>query len=145
MTDVSPVIDRRDVALLVLLSILWGGGYVLAGIALKDLAPLSVVCVRVAIGALTLLPVVWLYRDPLPKGLKGWSPFFVMGMLNNVIPFSLLILGQSQTSAALTSIVNATTPLFTVLLTASFGEERLTASKIAGVLLGLAGVAILRG
>jgi len=48
MTDVSPVIDRRDVALLVLLSILWGGGYVLAGIALKDLAPLSVVCVRVA-------------------------------------------------------------------------------------------------
>lgn len=145
MTHASTIIDRRDAALLVLLSVLWGGGYVLAGIALKDLPPLSVVCVRVAIGALTLLPVLWLYRDPLPKSLRGWAPFFVMGMLNNVIPFSLLILGQSQTSAALTSIVNATTPLFTVLVTASFGNERLTAGKIAGVLLGLAGVAILRG
>jgi drug/metabolite transporter (DMT)-like permease len=145
MSNASTKIDRRDAALLVLLSVLWGGGYVLAGIALKDLPPLSVVCLRVAIGALTLLPVLWLYRDPLPRSLQGWAPFFVMGMLNNVIPFSLLILGQSQTSAALTSIVNATTPLFTVLVTASFGAERLTASRIAGVLLGLVGVAILRG
>jgi drug/metabolite transporter (DMT)-like permease len=145
MSNPSTKIDRRDAAMLVLLSVLWGGGYVLAGIALKDLPPLSVVCARVAIGALTLLPVLWLYRDPLPRSLQGWAPFFVMGMLNNVIPFSLLILGQSQTSAALTSIVNATTPLFTVLVTAAFGAERLTAGKIAGVLLGLVGVAILRG
>jgi drug/metabolite transporter (DMT)-like permease len=145
MSAKTLTIDRRDGALLVFLSILWGGGYVLAGVALKDLPPLTIVCVRVAIGALTLLPVVWLYEDRLPRSLRGWAPFFVMGVLNNVIPFSLLILGQSQTSAGLTAIVNATTPLFTVLVTAAYGEERLTASKVIGVLLGLVGVAILRG
>ena len=145
MTSRPLTIDRRDGALLVFLSVLWGGGYVLAGIALKDLPPLTIVWARVTIGALTLLPVIWLYADRLPRSLRGWWPFFGMGMLNNVIPFSLLILGQSHTSAALTAIVNATTPLFTVLVTAAYGEERLTASKVIGVLLGLLGVAILRG
>jgi drug/metabolite transporter (DMT)-like permease len=145
MTSRPLTIDRRDGALLVFLSVLWGGGYVLAGIALKDLPPLTIVWARVTIGALTLLPVIFIYKDTLPRSLRGWWPFFGMGLLNNVIPFSLLILGQSHTSAALTAIVNATTPLFTVLVTAAYGEERLTASKVIGVLLGLAGVAILRG
>ncbi len=141
----TATIDRRDGALLIFLSILWGGGYVLAGVALKDLPPLTIVWARVTIGALTLLPAIWIYQDRLPRSLRGWWPFFGMGMLNNVIPFSLLILGQAQTSAALTAIVNATTPLFTVLVTAAYGEERLTVSKVTGVLLGLVGVAILRG
>lgn len=145
MSANAPAIDRRDGALLVFLSVLWGGGYILAGIALKDLPPLTIVCARVTIGALTLLPVIWIYGDRLPRSLRGWVPFFGMGLLNNVIPFSLLILGQAQTTAALTAIVNATTPLFTVLVTAAYGEEKLTASKLVGVLLGLAGVAILRG
>lgn len=145
MSANTATIDRRDGALLIFLSILWGGGYVLAGVALKELPPLTIVWARVAIGALTLLPVVWIYKDTLPRSLRGWWPFFAMGMLNNVIPFSLLILGQAQTSAALTAIVNATTPLFTVLVTAAYGEEKLTVSKVLGVLAGLAGVAILRG
>ena len=94
MTDVSPVIDRSDVALLVLLSILWGGGYVLAGIVLKDLPPLVVYASRrfrradFVAGGLAL---------PGPaKRAWGWMPFFVMGLLNNVIPFALAAMGQTS-------------------------------------------------
>jgi drug/metabolite transporter (DMT)-like permease len=72
-------------------------------------------------------------------------PFFVMGLLNNVIPFALIAAGQTFITSGLASIANATTPLFTVIVTAAFGEEKLTAHKVAGVLMGLAGVAILRG
>lgn len=138
-------IDRTDAALLVFLSVLWGGGFVLAGLALRELPPVTVVAARVAFGTLFLLPFIWLYRVALPRGFRGWIPFIVMGLLNNVIPFALAAVGQTYTSSGVASIANATTPLFTVLVTAAFGEEKLTVHKIAGVLVGLAGVAILRG
>jgi drug/metabolite transporter (DMT)-like permease len=143
--DKTGQIDRTDAALLVFLSILWGGGFVLAGLALRELPPVTVVFGRVAFGALFLLPLVFFYRVGLPRGLAGWMPFIVMGLLNNVIPFALIASGQALTSSGLASIINATTPLFTALVTAAFGEERLTAHKVAGVIVGLAGVAILRG
>lgn len=138
-------IDRTDAGLLVFLSLLWGGGFVLAGMALKELPPVTVVFGRVAFGTLFLLPLVWFYRVALPRSVRGWFPFFVMGALNNVIPMVLIAAGQTYISSGLASIANATTPLFTVLVTAAFGEERLTVHKVAGVLMGLAGVAILRG
>jgi drug/metabolite transporter (DMT)-like permease len=145
MNNQTGHIDRTDAALLVLLSLLWGGGFVLAGLALKELPPVAVVFGRVAFGALFLLPFVFIYRAALPRGVAGWTPFFVMGLLNNVIPFALVAAGQALTTSGLASIVNATTPLFTVMVTAAFGEERLTVHKLAGVLMGLAGVVILRG
>lgn len=145
MTDRTGQIDRRDAALLVLLSLLWGGGFVLAGLALKELPPVAVVFGRVAFGALFLLPLVLFYRVGLPRGVRGWIPFLVMGLLNNVIPFALIAGAQTYVTTGLASIGNATTPLFTVLVTAAFGEEKLTAHKLVGVLMGLAGVVVLRG
>ncbi|MGD9923292.1 MAG: DMT family transporter [Pseudorhodoplanes sp.] len=145
MHNTAGQIDRSDAALLLLLSILWGGGFVLAGLALKELPPVAVVFARVAFGALFLLPLIWFYRASLPRDLHGWMPFVVMGVLNNVIPFALVAAGQTLITSSLASIANATTPLFTVIVTAAFGEEKLTAHKIVGVLMGLAGVAILRG
>jgi drug/metabolite transporter (DMT)-like permease len=144
MNDKPGQIDRTDAALLVFLSILWGGGFVLAGLALKELPPVAVVFARVAFGALFLLPLVMYYRVTLPRGVHGWMPFVVMGLLNNVIPFALVAAGQTFITSGLASIANATTPLFTVIVTAAFGEERLTAHKVAGVLMGLVGVVILR-
>lgn len=145
MTDKPGQIDRTDAALLVFLSVLWGGGFVLAGLALRELPPVTVVFARVAFGALFLLPLILYFRSTLPRGAAGWMPFVVMGLLNNVIPFALVAAGQTHITSGLASIINATTPLFTVIVTSSFGEERLTAHKVAGVLMGLGGVVILRG
>jgi drug/metabolite transporter (DMT)-like permease len=138
-------LDGRDWSLLGLLSILWGGSFFFNGVVLKELPPLTVVLLRVAIAALMLLPLLRAYRIPLPKGVPGWKPFFAIGLLNNVLPFSLIVIGQTYVSSGLASILNATTPLFTIVVMAVAGEEKLSARRIAGLVAGLAGVIVLHG
>jgi drug/metabolite transporter (DMT)-like permease len=137
-------IDRHTWLLLVLLSILWGGAFFFIGVAVRELPPFTIVLVRVALGALFLIPLLRPFGGAWPKSLAGWMPFLGMGLLNNVIPFSLLVAGQTYISSGLASVLNATTPLFTVLVLAGFGDERLIARRVAGVLIGLAGVVVLR-
>ena len=138
-------LDGRDWSLLGLLSILWGGSFFFNGVVLKELPPLTVVLLRVAIAALMLLPLLHAYRIPLPKGVPGWKPFFAIGLLNNVLPFSLIVIGQTYVSSGLASILNATTPLFTIVVMAVAGEEKLFARRVAGLVAGLAGVIVLHG
>jgi drug/metabolite transporter (DMT)-like permease len=138
-------IDARDWSLLGLLSILWGGSFFFNGLVLKELPPLTVVFLRVAIAAMILLPLLFVYGIRLPKGLSGWKPFFAIGFLNNVLPFSLIVIGQTYIPSGLASILNATTPLFTVVVIAIAGEEKLHLRRIAGVVAGLIGVIILHG
>jgi len=138
-------IDRTSWLLLILLSILWGGSFFFAGVALRELPPLTIVLARVVLGAALLLPLLKPLGGALPKTVAGWMPFLVMGLLNNVIPFSLLVAGQTYISSGLASVLNATTPLFTVMVLAAFGDERLIARRIIGVVIGLLGVIILRG
>jgi drug/metabolite transporter (DMT)-like permease len=145
MTEKPKSMDGAEWSLLILLSVLWGGAFFFVGVAVKELPPLTIALARVAIAGLMLLPVFWLYGHRLPTTLRAWVPFFVMGLLNNVLPFSLLNAGQTQITVGLTSIINAMTPLFTVVVMASFGEEKLTANRIVGVLLGVLGVAVLSG
>lgn len=138
-------IDARDWSLLALLSILWGGSFFFNGAALRELPPLTLVFLRVALGAVILLPLLRVQGISFPKGIAGWRAFVVIGLLNNVIPFSLIVIGQTFIPSGLASILNATTPLFAVLVMAAVGEEALRARRVAGVALGLAGVIILRG
>jgi drug/metabolite transporter (DMT)-like permease len=138
-------IDTRDWWLLGLLSLLWGGSFFLNAVVLKELPPLTVVFLRVAIAALLLLPLLWIYRIRFPKSVSAWKPFLAMGLLNNVLPFSLVLSGQTYIPSGLASILNATTPLFTVVVMAMAGEERAQARRIAGVIAGLIGVMILHG
>ncbi|HXD43820.1 MAG TPA: DMT family transporter [Pseudolabrys sp.] len=135
---------RSDWTLLVLLSVLWGGSFFFNGVALRELPPLTVAFVRVLLGALCLLAVIGPLGGRLPTRLRDSLPFAVMGLLNNVIPFSLFLAAQTMISSGLAAVLNATTPLFTVLVLASFGEERLNARRIAGVVIGLGGVTLLR-
>jgi drug/metabolite transporter (DMT)-like permease len=141
----SMTIDRRSWLLLVLLAILWGGSYFFNGVALRDLPPLTIVLVRVGLGAVFLVPLLKPLGGAWPKTARGWLPYLVMGLLNNVIPFSLVVTGQSYISSGLASVLNATTPLFSVLVLGVFGDERLSAYRIAGVVIGLIGVIVLRG
>jgi len=143
--DTAKVMDGTDWSLLILLSVLWGGAYFFAGVAVRELPPLTVVLLRVFIAALTLLPLFFYLRLEMPKTLLAWAPFFGMGLLNNVIPFGLIFFGQTQITVGLSAIINAMTPLFAVLVMASFREEQLTANRVIGVLLSVVGVAVLRG
>ena len=138
-------IDARDWSLLGLLSVLWGGSFFFNGVVLRELPPLTVVFLRVALAAIMLLPLLRLYRIRFPAGLSGWRPFIAIGLLNNVLPFSLIVVGQTYIPSGLASILNATTPLFTVVVMAVAGEEKLHARRIAGVIAGLIGVIILHG
>lgn len=138
-------IDRRDWALLALLSVLWGGSFFFNGVILRELPPLTLVLLRVALGALILLPLLRVRSVEFPKRWSGWAPFFAMGLFNNALPFTLIVFGQTYIPSGLASILNATTPLFTVIVMAVAGEERLQARRVAGVVVGLLGVVILHG
>ena len=138
-------IDARDWSLLALLSVLWGGSFFFNGVLLRELPPLTVVLLRVALAAIILLPFLWVYRIAFPKSLSGWKPYLAIGLLNNVLPFSLVVTGQTYIPSGLASILNATTPLFTVVVMAAAGDEKLHARRVAGVVAGLIGVIILRG
>ena len=145
MTTNDNRIDARDWSLLGLLSVLWGGSFFFNGVVLRESPPLTVVLLRVALAAMILLPVLWAYRIRFPVGLSGWRPFFAIALLNNVLPFSLIVIGQTYIPSGLASILNATTPLFTVLVMAAAGDEKLHPRRVAGVVTGLIGVIILHG
>jgi drug/metabolite transporter (DMT)-like permease len=145
MTASDNRIDARDWSLLALLSVLWGGSFFFNGVVLRELPPLTVVLLRVTLAALFLLPLLWVYRIRFPRGLSGWKPFFAIALVNNVLPFSLIVAGQTHIPSGLASILNATTPLFTVLVMAAAGDEKLHARRVAGVVTGLIGVIILHG
>ncbi|RDV05350.1 DMT family transporter [Undibacter mobilis] len=136
---------RKDWLLLIALSVLWGGSFFFNGLALRELPPLTVAFARVLFGALCLLIVLKPLGGSLPKRAVDWLPFAVMGLVNNVIPFSLFLTAQTTISSGLASVLNATTPLFAVSVMALTGEERLTGRRLAGVLIGIGGVAVLRG
>jgi drug/metabolite transporter (DMT)-like permease len=145
MTGNDNRIDARDWSLLALLSVLWGGSFFFIGVVIRELPPLTVVLLRVSLAALFLLPLLWIYRIRFPQGLSGWRPFFAIALLNNILPFSLIVVGQTHITSGLASIINATTPLFTILVMAVAGDEKLHARRVAGVVTGLIGVIILHG
>ena len=143
---VNPVMGLKQWGLIVLLSIMWGGSFFFVGVAVKDVTPLTIVFCRVAIAAILLLVVVYFKGDKMPTAPGLWGAFFIMGALNNLIPFCLIVWGQTQIESGLASILNATTPIFSVVLAHFFTrEERLTSNRVTGVLIGWIGVTVLIG
>ena len=142
----GPSMSARDWLLLVALSVLWGGSFFFSEVALAELGPLTVVLGRVGFAALALIGLTYLTGHRLPSAWHLWGAFLVMGALNNLIPFSLIVWGQVTIDSGLAAILNATTPLFAVVLAHVLTrDERMTRGRAAGVLLGLAGVAGLVG
>ncbi len=133
-------------ALLIALSMLWGGSFFFVGVAVTDFPPFTIVALRVTMASLALLAVMAIMNIELPRRGRIWAALFVMGFLNNVVPFSLIVWGQTHIASGVASILNATTPLFTVLV-AHFltADEKMTVGRILGVFLGLAGVAVMVG
>ena len=131
---------------LLLLSVLWGGSFFFVEVALTAIPPVTIVAARVAVGAACLWAAALALGWRIPRTAGVWGAFAVMGVLNNAIPFTLIVWGQVHIAGGLAAILNATTPLFT-LVTAHFltRDEPMNAAGVAGVALGLAGVAVLIG
>ncbi|MFK0384461.1 DMT family transporter [Agrobacterium sp. NPDC090273] len=138
--------DAKEWGMLVALSLLWGGSFFFIGIAVKELPPVTIVTLRVFLAAIALLIVCRVMGLHLPRQGAVWRAFFGMGLLNNIIPFCLIVWGQTHIASGLASVLNATTPLFTVIV-AHFltTDEKMTGNKLAGVLIGFAGVATMIG
>ncbi len=140
------VMGGREWLLLVVLSVLWGGSFFFSEVALVELRPFTVVLGRVGSAAIALVAFVYVTGRRMPASPRLWGAFLVMGALNNLIPFSLIVWGQVTIDSGLASILNATTPLFTVVLAHVLTrDERMTRNRLIGVLLGLGGVAVLVG
>ncbi|MGR3501206.1 DMT family transporter [Pseudaestuariivita sp.] len=146
MVTPQKTVSTRAWLELLALGLLWGASFFSIRIALDEIGPLTLVLHRTGWAMLVLWAVVWLRHLPVPRDLRVWGAFLVMGALNNVIPFSLMAWGQQFIESGLTSIFNAATAIFGVLLAALFfADERLSARKAIGVGLGFAGVSIAIG
>ncbi|MDA0229942.1 MAG: DMT family transporter [Proteobacteria bacterium] len=136
----------REWGMLIVLSMLWGGSFYFVGIAVIELPTFTIVFLRVGIAALGLHVIVRVMGERMPTGFGIWRAFFTMGFLNNIMPFSLIVWGQSHVASGLASILLATTPLFTVVV-AHFmtSDERLSGGRLAGIAVGIVGIVILIG
>ncbi|MDJ0982511.1 MAG: DMT family transporter [Kiloniellales bacterium] len=136
----------RDWGLLILLSLLWGAAFILTEVALRDLPPFTVVLGRIGLAALALNLFLLARGQRLPFEPRLWAAFFAMGALNNVLPFSLIVTGQVTIDGGLAAVLNATTPLFSLLIGHFITRaERLNWHRSLGIALGILGVVILTG
>jgi drug/metabolite transporter (DMT)-like permease len=136
----------REWFLLLTLSVLWGGSFFFVDVIVHSLPPLTIVLLRVGLAAIALHIVVVAAGQRMPWDGRLWRNFAAMGCLNNLIPFCLIVWGQTQIGGGLASILNATTPIFTVLATHRFtADETLTRGRGLGVVLGFSGVVVLIG
>lgn len=132
--------------MLATLSALWGGSFFFVEVALAGFPPFTIVAMRVGLAAVAL----WLFAFSIglrvPRCIHVWAAFFGMGVLNNVLPFSLIVWGQTEIASGLASIFNATTPLFTVVVAGTLlPDERISVLKIMGLIAGLGGVVVMVG
>lgn len=132
--------------MLLLLGAIWGGSFFFARIAVAEIEPLVLVLHRVAIAALALHVYLAFAGPSFRTALPFAGRFFALAALNNIIPFSLIFVGQTQMGAGLASVLNATTPFWTLIVANMLtADEKLTPNKLAGIGLGIAGTAVMVG
>lgn len=134
----------RDLGALLLLSALWGASFIFIRVAVPALGPFALVELRVGLAAVALALCAALLGR-LPKLRVRWKQFALLGMVNVAIPFSLISAAEINLTASLAAILNSTTVMFTAIVAAVWMGDALTARKIAGVVLGIIGVAVLVG
>lgn len=138
--------NRSDWATLVSLALIWGGAFFLISVAVQSVPPLTYVWLRLTIAAAGLWLFLWWRGDSvtLPSGV--WGSILLLALLNNVVPFALFGWGQTHIASGLASILNATTPIWGVVVAHLFTrDERMSPRKIAGIALGVGGVALMIG
>jgi drug/metabolite transporter (DMT)-like permease len=151
MSIVAPLTAQKSMstlawALLLFLAFIWGGSFVFAKVAVAEIPPFTLVLLRVGLAATTLWVVCLATGVAMPRALKNWGAYAVMGLLNNVIAFSLIFTGQQEIGASLASILNGSMPFFTVLLAGLLlTDEKFSTRKIVGIAIGFFGVVLIIG
>ncbi len=133
----------RDWAALVGLGLIWGTSYLFIKVAVRDFSPATLVTVRLGLAGLLLAGVAGFQRRPFPRSLRTWAKLLFLGAASGGVPISLIAWGERTISSGAASILNATTPLWSVLFTAWTREEPLRPWRLAGVAMGFAGVVVL--
>lgn len=142
----APAMSGAEWTMLLALSVIWGASFFFMKVAVQEVSFLVVVASRIALGALFLWGVVLVRRITVPRDPKLWRAYAILGVTNNLIPFGLIAFGQTALPSGVAAILNASTPLWTVLLAhVATADERLTAPRLTGVLIGIAGVATIVG
>ena len=146
----QPMINQemtgREWLTLLILALIWGGAFMFIGVAVRHVDPLTYVWLRLTIAAGGMLLFLKLKGEKLGLPRQVWGSILLLALLNNALPFTLFGWGQTHIASGLASILNATTPIWGVLVAHFFTQdERMTPRKIAGVLLGFAGVATMIG
>lgn len=138
--------NAKQWTLLLVLSLVWGGSFFFNAVLVRELGPITIAFGRTTLAAITLFIIMRIRRIAIPTAAKLWGQLAMMGLINNLLPFSLIAWGQRSVDSGLASILNATMPLWSVLLAHVLtSDEKLTSNKLLGVLLGLAGVVVLIG
>jgi drug/metabolite transporter (DMT)-like permease len=147
MTKASALtLDSKSTIMLLLLAAVWGGSFFFGEVALREVPPLTITLHRVVWAVPILAVIVFFKRIAVPRSPRVWGAYLVMGALNNAIPFSLIFWGQTQIESGLASILNATTAMFAAVVAGLLlADEPVTAKKIVGAVLGIAGVAFIMG
>lgn len=136
----------RDWGMLVLLGAIWGGSFFFARVAVTEIPPLTLVLFRVGIAALALHLYLAVAGPSFRLAFPMAASFFLLAILNNIIPFTLMFAGQTELGAGAASILNATTPFWTMILANLLTEdEKLSWNKIVGIGFGMAGTAVMIG
>jgi drug/metabolite transporter (DMT)-like permease len=143
---IRTVMNRGDWATLIALALIWGAAFFFIGVAVNEVAPLTYVWVRLSVAAAAMWLFLWWRGIPAGLPRSVWRAMLVLALLNNVIPFILFGWGQTHIASGLASILNATTPIWGVVVAHLFTrDERMTPRKVAGVVLGFGGVTVMIG
>ena len=145
-SDPRPQNLAGELALLLLLAMLWGASYTFIRIGVSTIPPITLIAARTAIAGIILWTVMHLRGVRFPRDAANWRRFLFQACLNSVIPWTLLAFGERTLEAGLATILNSTSPIFAVLLSLGVSRrEALTTRKLFGVLTGMAGICLIVG
>src|SRR5215213_10204720 len=138
---------RRHVVMLIALGAIWGASFMFIKVAVRELEPVTLVWLRILLAAAVLVPVAFAVvgRRAIAETRAAAGPLAVMAVVNSAVPFTLLAWAETRIESGLAAILQAAAPLFTALISLRFADERVAGSRLAGVVLGFVGVALLLG
>ena len=146
-SDRNQINPAFEIGLLILLSLIWGSSFTLIRVAIESIPPLTMTAARVTAAALILTSIARARRHSFPRERKIWAAFLVQGLLQSTLPFTLITWGEKHIASGLAGVLNATPPMFVLLIAVATGYrgQSITLQKIIGVGLGLTGVLVTIG